>query len=77
MKNILGNKASLDVPMESQDLMFFRFVISKKAQSALMILISLLLLAEVIGPFRNYLISAGIVLLGLAAIGSYFRKKRR
>lgn len=72
MKNILGNKARLDVHMESQKLLFFGFVISKKAQSALMILISLLLLVEV-GSFRSYLIGAGSVLLGLAAIGSYYR----
>lgn len=73
MKNIWGTKASLDMPIKSHERLLFGFVVSKKAQSALMILISLLLLAEV-GSFKNYLSGTGSMLLGLAAIGSYFRK---
>lgn len=73
VKNILENNKSSDMPKQTQNLLFFRLLISKRTQSILMILISLLLIAEV-GSFRNHLIGTGSVLLGLAAIGSYFRK---
>lgn len=73
MKHILKNNASSDMPTQPNELLFLRFVISKRTQSIIMILISLLLLVEV-GSFRSYLIGTGSVLLGLAAIGSYFRK---
>lgn len=74
MKNIFGNKTSLEVPVENQELLFFGVLISKKNQAILMVLISLLLFADVNGAFHNYLISAGTLLLGIAAVGSYYRK---
>jgi len=74
VKKIGENETSQNAPFDSKELLLFGILISKKIQSILMVLISLLFLAEVIGPFRNYLISTGTVLLGLAAVGSYFRK---
>lgn len=74
MKKNFGNRASLNVLMKSLELLFFGFMVSKKAQSIFMMLISFLLLADVIGHFQNYLIKAGAALLGLAAVGSYYRK---
>lgn len=76
MKNILGNKKSLDklVPIEAKDFVLFGFGINKKYQPALMVLISLILLVNV-GSFRSFLIGMGSVLLGLAVIGSYFRNR--